>query len=233
MNYSNQLDLDRFFYAVRDEVYVIVKLGDFPNYYPGSDIDIFCYDKEKLANVILQIANDYIVQGFTVSVGYKGEDHAYIDFFLADKLDFRFDLYQSLPDYQRVHVRSHYIYSVVENAQPVPRCYNGMNYSIYVPSDIDECLLRYLEYIEWYELRPDKIKHLEYIMRAIADNQERIGFLDKLHLYTELPLPQTKEPLHRRIYFFRWLEFWWKKFRTVPVKNIPSVIWQKITRKKS
>jgi len=231
MNYSNQIDLDRFFYALQDEVYVIVKLGEFPDYYAGSDIDLFCYDKKMLTKAILQTANDYLGQGFSVSVRYKGENHAYIDFFIEGNLDFRFDLYQSLPDYQRIHIKPHYLYSVIENAQPLPRNYEGTDYSIYVPSDVDECLLRYLEYVEWYELRPDKIKHLDYITRAIADDSSRISFLDKLHLYTERPLSQTKEPFYRKIYLFRWLEFWWKRFRNVPVRNIPRVVWRKIARR--
>lgn len=231
MNFSNQLDLDRFFYALRNEVYVVIKLGDFPAYYSGSDIDIFCYDKEKLTKIILQSAKYCLAHGFVVSVVARGEDHVYIDFFLNDQLNFRFDLYQSLPDYQRVHVKPHYLYSVIENAQSVPRNYDGIDYPIYVPSDVDECLLRYLEYIEWYELRPDKVKHLDYITHAIADDPERIGFLDKLHLYTERPLFQDKEPFYRKLYFFRWLEFWWKKIRNVPLRNLPRVVWGKISQR--
>ena len=52
IGYSNRLNLDRFFFTVREHVYAIVKLADFPNYYKGSDIDVFCYDKDKFIKAI-------------------------------------------------------------------------------------------------------------------------------------------------------------------------------------
>ena len=41
VGFSNRLDLDRFFFEVREQIYVIVKPGDFPDYYKGSDIDVY------------------------------------------------------------------------------------------------------------------------------------------------------------------------------------------------
>lgn len=188
MTYSNRLDLDRFFFAVRKQIYVIVKLwDDFPNYYKGSDIDVFCYNKDEFAKQILSVGNWYLDQGFEIKVTDKSKSQTFVDFYFDGELEFRFDLYLSLPEYKKIKLKEHYIFSVIENAVTVQRDFNGVQYSIYVPSTVDDLLLRYVEYIEWYELRPDKIKHLEYIINSISSDSNRIGFIDKLHLYTELP----------------------------------------------
>lgn len=198
MIYSNKLNLDRFFSAVREQIYVIVKLDHFPNYYKGSDIDVFCYDKNEFAKVILSVGNRYLDQGFEIKVTSKGESQTYIDFYLDGQLEFRFDLYGSLPGYKRIRLKEHYIFSVIENSVPLCREFSNTQYSIHVPSAVDDLILRYAEYIEWYELRPDKIKHLDYIINTVSAQPNRIGFIDKLHLYTELPEAnydaETKRP---------------------------------------
>jgi hypothetical protein len=188
MTYSNRLDLDRFFFAVRNNIYVIVKLSEeFPNYYRGSDIDVFCYNKDELAKLILSVGNRYLDQGFEINVTAKSKSQTFVDFYFDGVLEFRFDLYQSLPKYKKIRLKAHYILSVIENAVQLYREFDGVRYPIYVPSEVDELLLRYVEYIEWYELRPDKIKHLDYIINSISYDSNRIRFIDKLHLYTELP----------------------------------------------
>lgn len=227
MGFSNRLDLDRFFFQVREQIYVIVKVGDFPNYYRGSDIDVFCYDKDEFAKLILAIGNWYLGQGFEIKVTDKDESHTYVDFYLNGELEFRFDLYQSLPKYKRIRLKEHYIYSVIENASVLYREFDGVQYSIYVPSTVDELLLRYVEYIEWYELRPDKVKHLDYILDVVASDASRIGFLDKLHLYTELPLPNYEE---NSISAFGRSVSWMSRIRSTPLYRIPRVLFRKLRR---
>ena len=232
LGFSNRLDLDRFFFEVKDQVYVIVKWGDdFPNYYHGSDIDVFCYDKAEFAKLILSVGNRYLDQGFEIKVTDKDESHTYVDFCLNGEIEFRFDLYQSLPNYRKIRLKEHYIYSIIENARTLYREFDGVQYPIYVPSTVDDLLLRYVEYIEWYETRPDKVKHLDYILDAAASDLGRIGFLDKLHLYTELPETEPKERGLKRFYLFRWLSFWINKARSVPPHRIPAAIYRRLRRR--
>jgi hypothetical protein len=231
ITFSNRLDLDRFFFAVKDEIYTIVKLGDFPNYYRGSDIDIFCYDKGAFGRKILAVGNQYLNQGFEIKVTNRGEIQTYVDFYFDGELEFRFDLYQSLPDYQRIHLKKFYIYSVIENAQALDRIFDGKRYSIYVPAVADELLLRYVEYLEWYEVRPDKIKHLEYIVDAASEDPSRITFLDKLHLYTELPSPRLERSLLSRFYAFRWIAFWVKRVQSVSWRRSPWILLTKLRQR--
>jgi hypothetical protein len=230
MGFSNRLDLDRFFFHVREQIYVIVKLGDFPNYYKRSDIDVFCYNKDEFAKQILNVGNCYLDQGFEIRVTDENALHTYVDFYLDGELEFRFDLYQSLPKYERIRLKQHYIYSVIENASVLHREFDGVQYPIYVPSTIDELLLRYVEYIEWYELRPDKVKHLDYILDAVASDSTRIGFLDKLHLYTELPSSDFRDASHYRISAFGRKKYWMRRIWSILLNRIPRVFLRRLHR---
>jgi len=66
--------------------------------------------------------------------------------------------------------------------------------SIFIPSSIDDNILRYIEYQEWYGQRPDKIKHINYILEACTP-KEKNKFLEKLHHYTELPPVEARYPV--------------------------------------
>lgn len=219
MKYSNRLDLDKFFFNVRDQAYVIVKNDNFPNYYKGSDIDVFCYDKSAFTKRILSIANSYLDKGFEVKLSDKSESQTYIDFFLNGELEFRFDLYESLPQYKKIHLKPYYILSVIENATIVQSEFNSSQYPLRLSSTVDDFLLRYVEYIEWYELRPDKIKHLDYIIEKI-DEDKKTQFLNKLHYYTAFPEYSDSAPAQ---------ELSWKKnvseiYTKLKRKSLPEIL---------
>jgi hypothetical protein len=66
-----------------------------------------------------------------------------------------------------------------------------VRYALYRPCRLDELVLRYAEYITWFRTRPDKVKHLDFILAAVGnDDAARNAFFDRLHRYTALPLPE-------------------------------------------
>jgi len=203
IRYSNKLNLDYFFYNLKDEIYVVVKLADnFPNYFEGADIDIFIYREDLFTQKFLGLANRYIREkNFKVQVKKKERFHTAVDFYYKGKLDFRFDIYSALPHYQKVNLKESYFYSVIENAYTVKRSFKNKSYSLYIPSPEDDMLLRYVEYLEWYEQREDKIKHLEFILKSLSKNARRINFIDKLHAYTELPSSTQTDNHKKRMLF--------------------------------
>jgi hypothetical protein len=83
-HYSNKLNLDDFLFEARNHNYVIIKINHFPNYYKGSDIDIFCENITDFAKLILGIGNIYIEhQNFEIIVETtKDNTHTYIDFYI-------------------------------------------------------------------------------------------------------------------------------------------------------
>lgn len=192
MKYPDKLDLNIFFSELDSQKYVIIKLTDFPDYYSGNDIDIFCCDIDEIARKIIYLGKQYLDKGFEIVVKNVNPSHKFIDFIFADKIEFRFDLYGELPVYEKVCIQKNYFTNIIENRVPVATDFKSGQYNIYVPSQIDELILRYIEYIEWYEIRPDKIKHLDYIIDVINNDSEKMIFLDKLHQFTGSPTPSYR-----------------------------------------
>jgi len=184
-----QLILSDFFKELQKEVYCIVKIDpEFPNYKSGSDIDLFCYNAESVSKSILLTGNPYLKEGYEVKVtNHEDRGQIYIDFIIADKIEFRFDLYNQLPFYRNVLIKPALFESIIENRVARKTANDSDNYVIYVPSLIDEMLIRYIEYHEWYGKRPDKIKHVEFILNKSILGENHLYFMQKLHHYTKLP----------------------------------------------
>jgi len=209
MNDHNKLNLNEFFYNLKDEVYIVAKLSEnFPDYHAGDDIDIFCYSLKKVATQILGLGNKLTKKGYIVKVT-KRLNQYYIDFYFNDSLEFRFDLYQKFPEYKKINIKEALFYSIIENATSVTHYHKGNPYPLFIPSQIDDLLLRYIEYIEWYETRPDKIKHADYISKKIKSDETRINILDKLHAYTDIPEfnYERKPSKFSKRYLFRSIRF--------------------------
>ena len=61
------------------------------------------------------------------------------------------------------------------------------DFKVFVPSEGNDLALRFLEYIDWIDERPDKIKHLNYIKQ-----QRNLSFIEALNKYTNLSLELDK-----------------------------------------
>jgi hypothetical protein len=179
-----KIDLKPLFEKLIDKAYCVIKLPDeFPQYKIGSDLDIFCYDVEDTARIVLEYFQEIITNDLTLKI-INMEDQIYIDVMDKDKINFRFDLYGALPAYKNILIKEDFFSSVIENSLVI----KGRGAAVKVPSKIDESILRYIEYHEWYEQRPDKIKHIDYLEEKFLNKEIEINkFLDKLHYYTKLP----------------------------------------------
>jgi len=193
---KNFIDLQEIFYHLEEEkkVYAIIKLPyNFPAYDVGSDLDIFCYDIYEISSLIVAQLQKKIDSSLTIKVT-DNKQQLYIDILDKHTIHFRFDLYGALPSYKNVNIKEAFFSSVLENARIVQR---GEVY-VHVPSLIDEAILRYIEYHEWYVQRPDKIKHIHYLEQKIEENALDTDLLfDKLHYYIALPsVAQREEKSH-------------------------------------
>ena len=70
--------------------------------------------------------------------------------------------------------------------------------------------MRYLEYVEYFQDRPDKIKHANYILDTLEKTPADISFLDTLHYYIKIPpidiesnrFARKKLSLFKRAFFY-------------------------------
>ena len=182
---SNLLDV---FKRLDACLYAIIKLPpEFPDYQRGSDIDIFCMDISDVSRNILAELNGYVNEKCTVEVTtlYDGVQ-LHIDLLCEGKLEFRFDLYGQLPVYQHILVKPAFFESLIERRQPLTSVDGDV--PVFVPSNADECLVRYMDYLELYATRPDKVKHLDYIEAQVASlDGGRQTFFVRLEHYIEIP----------------------------------------------
>ena len=144
--------------------HVVLRFEDatFPEYTPGSDIDLLVSDIEASVRAITDL---YDPTHFSHTRRTLIQDvHIHVDIQLKHKstLHMRFDLYGSLP-YSRFHLHPGIYDNILTH-----RIHNG---KVWVPHIEDDLALRYAEYVEYKTVRPDKIKHLHYV------NQADIGFV--------------------------------------------------------
>ncbi|WP_129126150.1 hypothetical protein [Geomonas oryzae] len=182
------LDLLTFFGDIAGLPYCVVKMSpSFPQYKAGEDIDLFCYSVNDVAAKVVSWAKRYAAKGYGIKVSnVHKRQHVHVDLLLEGALNFRFDLYEAMPAYEKLMVKPALFESVLENAASAFFPMGEVQVEVKVPAPVDDLLIRYLEFAEWYDVRPDKIKHLDFIMER-GDAQTRERMLQKLHHYTKLP----------------------------------------------
>ncbi len=168
--------------------YCIVKLSDtFPSYRKGDDIDIFCYSVDDIVSSLLIIGNNYINSGYNIKIkSIIKKEHVHVDFIIYNEIDIRFDIYGTLPEYNKIMIKPALFESIIENSIQVAYTTEYGPVIVKIPSVIDDMLIRYFEFVQWYDVRPDKIKHLSYIVDSLSESNRR-QFFEKLHHYTKLP----------------------------------------------
>lgn len=186
--YDNTLNLSKIFKRLTGQDYCLIKTPEcFPSYIKGTDLDVFCLNTDNFIKELLAVLNGIISSNISISIT-NIQNQIHVDVLKNNILIFRFDLYSKLPHYNNINIKSSYFLSVIENKNTVV----SDNFEYFVPSAMDDIIIRYIEYHEYYAIRPDKIKHIHYIQTLIDQNgilHEK--FLNRLHYFTEIPNVNT------------------------------------------
>lgn len=190
-----QIDLLDVFINLQDEHYCVVKLPqDFPCLYKGEDLDLFCYDTDRVAAKIIKSLQKNLKTNISIKLK-KMSGRLYIDLIENEMIMLRFDLYGTLPEYKNVDIKESFFSCIIEGR--VLKYFKST--PIYVPSKIDESIIRYIEYHEWYERRPDKLKHINYIQEQFEKNKIKgKDFFSKLHYFTQIPALIEHHSTHKK-----------------------------------
>lgn len=147
------LNLQDIFNKLED--YVIIKFDKkLPKYNINDDVDILTGNIEKNKNIII---NWYDKNTFLHKIININNYHIQLDLYKKEqvtKLHFRFDLFKKL-HYKKFSLNDNIYPLILHN-----KIHNGISY---VPCLLDDLSLRYCEYIEYIDIRADKIKHLNYV----------------------------------------------------------------------
>jgi len=188
-NSDAQIDINGFIYSIRHEPYAIIKFDQNLTYDRGDDIDIFTLDISSLSQSIIGHFVSSYADKFELELVEINEYHAHIDLRRNNDLIIKFDLYERIPNYPRVNIDNRFFNEVVRCSNSLLCEYRNEEFEFNIASDIDDMILRYLEFLSYYEIRPDKLKHSDYLIENLSEN-ERQHFFEKLHYYTELPEPR-------------------------------------------
>lgn len=145
---------------------IVKKPASFPNYVSYSDLDIICENRESMCQFILSKlkhredievrVNRNDAEGFTHIDVHRPGFH---------RLDIKFDLVDSLhTGYKKTNVAESLTSKILENRI-------GLD-GFYFPSMVYEMVVRMLEYREYIQTRPDKIKHLNYVKENLENNPD-------------------------------------------------------------
>ena len=151
----NKIDLYNYFINCPFNYVIIRKSDIFPDYQTNTDIDIISDNKDIVIDYSMKFSKKYDDLKFNPIQRPSG--HFHIDIHNLDgtlnlKLDFIFDV----GVYKKVALDKKLFDDILKYKIVTSE-------GIYAPDIKYELLIRYLEYIENIDERPDKIKHLNYI----------------------------------------------------------------------
>ena len=162
--------------------YVLLrKWDDFPNWLPGSDVDILALDyHESLKHLQVYLSELLDGQNNYLRIS-ESPTHIHADIMHEEKILLRFDLmndfffpnFEIMPSY-KTYVFMNRIQKEIEGNL------------IYLPEQADDLLIRYFEYIAFFEQRPDKLKHLDYIL-ACNDKDQIQKMVINSHRFIRYP----------------------------------------------
>jgi hypothetical protein len=120
------------------------------------------------------------------------------------KLNIRFDLCSKLPSYKNIVVKPAFFDLVIARSFSEKKSVSGLK--VKVPDKVDEALIRYIDFHEYFYQRPDKIKHVEWINKELKKDQMEM-FFNRLHYLIQFPYPSedTRGYFARKINSFRYL----------------------------
>lgn len=179
---SQTPDLMELFESTASHDYAVIKT--IPEAQPemGSDIDILCADKAALAKQFLRNCRSLVEQGYAVRLRELPEtDQTHMDIMRGGMISLRLDLHEGLGAYQHVPIKETYAQRLLaRRTWSDVTCPTGV-LRLAVPDAVDNLVMRYLEYHEWFDRRPDKIKHADHIAQAIvAEPAQAKAFYDRL-----------------------------------------------------
>jgi hypothetical protein len=203
----------KIFRSIEKELYVIIKYSTIENMTKdGCDIDLLCENIDDIIDLVILNCKEWS-NSKNNQIDFKRINslHAHIDFIQRGKLKFRLDLYQDFPKLNKIILRNSFRDFFLKTR--LEKNYKDQ-FKFYTPNKVYESIIRYIEYVELFDKRNDKIKHLDYILN---NNQDKKAFSENLHFFIKFPPPSISKKRKFNIKDFNELI---EKIKQTPFKKI-------------
>ncbi|MDR2820440.1 MAG: hypothetical protein LBB60_07930 [Desulfovibrio sp.] len=174
-----------------DNYAVLKKTDVFPAIPLGGDIDVLVEDRAYAEKLLVEHFLRSDAGTYTLSAEQR-DYHTHIDLLREGKILIRFDLIDSFDFLRKIHVKHSFATHVLTNK--VGETVEGK--TLFFPSPLDDMLIRYLEYIEYFETIPTKQKHLDYVL-AHGEATPWPYFISHVHRFTKLAHDEYVENPHK------------------------------------
>ncbi len=164
--------------SLGDEYILLKRWSDFPSFLPGSDVDILVIDRLAASAMLQKYLGAIVDRNEYFLRIMEGTNHIHLDIMQKDQVWIRFDLMDSFEGFSRFTIQDSLKVKLFLSRDK----FVCEEQEIFVPSHEFDLLIRYFEYLEYFELRPDKIKHLDYIC-ANSTPEQQAELINNAHRY--------------------------------------------------
>jgi hypothetical protein len=128
----------------------------------------------------MNLGNDYNIKV------KQYENQLHLDIILKGKLLVRFDLYEKTPKFKKVILRASLFDILLETRQK----HNVDGIIFFSPNTLFNDMLRYIEYVEYFSLENNKIKHLDYLENNLKSHSD---FYELIHYYIKFDFEKSSK----------------------------------------
>ena len=173
----------RFFESIKNIRFVLIRKSSFfPYIKQGSDLDILTSNLELFENEISKFINKY--KKVNLKIIHKSSNHYQFDIFLGKIFFFKIDLISPKYCLNDLNNSEIFLEQILNRKKIFTFRYLLKSYKIFIPSNLDEIILRYLEFQNY----PHKVHHKDYI------NSQSESIFEEINIeYSEF----LKQPIKR------------------------------------
>jgi hypothetical protein len=165
-------------HSLGDEYILLKRWDNFPAFLPGSDVDILVVDRYLASQKIQKYLNSILDHEEYFLQVTEGTSHIHVDVIHGKDIWIRCDLIDDFDYFTRFSIQNALKIKLFLSREKKVIDHQ----EVYVPSPEFDYLLRYFEYLEYFETRQDKIKHLDYIL-ANATSEQQAELINDAHRY--------------------------------------------------
>ena len=191
------------FENVSSEIYCVNKIIDVNNFLDSKEINIFCDNFKSFSKKILTVLNNFIKYGIEVRINFVNNMYWYIEILKDNKNEIIFNLYSSFKRYKNIIIKKGLFACILSDRVEKKIYLNEILTKIYFTRDIDNLIIKYLDYFELNNKKLDNDIYIDSIIKKLVNESDRRSFLYRLNRYISFTKDHSQNKFYELIFFFR------------------------------